>query len=1208
MTELIIVGLVVLCLLLLGVVWYFVLGFRVRETGGELERVRAELKEARATLEELRDARREIREAVEQARSVAQQSAADAQTTADAAEGADSLAELHAADANAAAAAPEPDSNDVFSLAWAMDDYFNRSAYPSDLLVNEHFQRGVEILKGPAYSASDLLSYARGGNVVVSCMALEALSERENSEGVVFLLIDYINGLSYWPRFYAMRALAERAGPLPMVTVLLLRLNATWTDYISLNALRDFLTRRMEIGEEARFGNLLSGLDEERSAALSALMGELRGYVPAEMHEEFERWQRERVDTEFLKSFGRVWDGVGAGRGAEDGVVMLPAVEERLTEMLTALGKDPPRSVMLVGESGTGKTTLTRVLARRLQREGWTIFEASAADLIAGQKYIGEIEGRAQTFVRQIGGKRVLWVVPSFQELLWAGRHQYSPTGVLDLVMPQIESGAIKVVGELTSVAYENLVRQRPKLRAAMQTVRVAPMPDAETFELGRRWAELHAPAEGDDDHNARVSPETLREAFQLTKQYLNDKAAPGNLILLLDSTHRRLVTEQGANRGQISLDDLLVTLSQLTGLPTQILDDRAGLDLSELRAFFERRVMGQTEAVDCLVERVAMVKAGLTDPTRPQGVFLFVGPTGTGKTEIAKTLAEFLFGSPERLIRLDMSEFQTSETLDRILGETTDAGDSTALVNSIRKQPFSVILLDEFEKAHPNVWDLFLQVFDDGRLTDRRGATADFRHCVLIMTSNLGATLPTGASIGFSHEQAQFTSGAVERAVGRSFRREFINRIDRVVVFRPLSLSAMRDILRKELNDVLGRRGFRTRQWAVEWDESAIDFLLQKGFTADLGARPLKRSVERYLLSPLSLTIVNHQFPEGDQFLLVRAGGDDSIEVEFVDPDAPESPPAAASVIDEEEAVEESAERRLESIALDARGTGAEVSLLQSKYDELRAQVDSDEWQQRKQDALLQTARPGFWDSPERFGVLGLAEYMDRIEAGLDTAGSLLARLTGGRHRADERRAYLPDLVERVAQQLYLVDAACCGMGAGAARDAFLLVAAVRETGADAPAADRFARRVARMYRRWAERRRMRFEVLEESGGEGTGGAGAYRLSAAVSGFAAYSILQAEAGLHVLETPQRERSTFNRASAQVRIVAQPEEPAGRAPDALRRQAEAALEQDASAQSAANTIVRRYREEPSPLVRDSVRGWRTGKLERVLDGDFDLFR
>jgi ATP-dependent Clp protease ATP-binding subunit ClpC len=179
------------------------------------------------------------------------------------------------------------------------------------------------------------------------------------------------------------------------------------------------------------------------------------------------------------------------------------------------------------------------------------------------------------------------------------------------------------------------------------------------------------------------------------------------------------------------------------------------------LRAFFERRVLGQPEAVDCLVERVAMVKAGLTDPTRPQGVFLFVGPTGTGKTEIAKTLAEFLFGSPERMIRLDMSELQTWESQARILGEADETSDSAALVNQIRKQPFSVVLLDEFEKAHPTVWDLFLQVFDDGRLTDKRGNTADFRHSVIILTSNLGATLPHGASVGFAQEQSQFAAGS---------------------------------------------------------------------------------------------------------------------------------------------------------------------------------------------------------------------------------------------------------------------------------------------------------------------------------------------------------------------------------------------------------------------------------------------------------------
>jgi ATP-dependent Clp protease ATP-binding subunit ClpC len=467
---------------------------------------------------------------------------------------------------------------------------------------------------------------------------------------------------------------------------------------------------------------------------------------------------------------------------------------------------------------------------------------------------------------------------------------------------------------------------------------------------------------------------------------------------------------------------------------------------------------------------------------------------------------------------------------------------------------------------------------------------------------------LPHGASIGFSQEQAQFAAGAVERAVVRSFRREFVNRIDRVVVFRPLGRSIMRDLLRKELNDVLRRRGLRMRQWAVEWDESAIDFLLEKGFTADLGARPLKRAIERYLLSPLALTIVNHQFPEGDQFLFVRArAGDESLDVEFIDPDALEfsggqaiATGAPAAALDEESDTRER-ELRLEGIVSDARGTLAEVQFLQDKFEALADQVDAEEWQGRKASALLETSAPGFWNSPARFTVLGLAEYMDRIETGLDTAGSLLKRLTGAHTRG--RQHFPADLVARLAHQLYLIDAASRGLAAGHPRDAFLSVRASCEAGADNSVCNAFARRIAEMYRLWAEARRMRFEILEETKDAAATVAAAvepYQMTAAVSGFAAYSLLHAEAGLHVLETPQDEKS-FNRARVQVRVVAQPDEPAGR--EGVRGQAARAFAADANG---AQQIVRRYREEPSPLVRDSVRGWRTGKLSRVLEGGFDL--
>lgn len=1194
-------------LLSVGALWVALVRARSsgREAGALRERLGRELSSFRERLESGQQ-RIELQEARLDALAAAQEEARREGEAVFNERAAQSLEVNTTAGSTPAEAETLDEPADVYAVARATDDFFNDTTHPRELLGHEGFRRGVELSLGPEATTHGLLARAAEGNALMACISLEALARREGEdEAVVEGVLRDINTYFYWPRFFVLRALAAHAGRRDILAPLLARLNSTWREPMPLQALREFVAERVAAGDTVTPRDLADEadtlkLDSEQWAEVCATLDAIAAQLPVGARTELSQWQGSRQTAEFVKSIGRVWEDEGHE------VFVLEAVAAHVSELEAAIKREPARSVLLVGESGAGKTALVRALASRLRADGWLVFEAAPAEVLAGQSYIGQIEERVRAIVQQLAGKRVLWVMPNFHEALWAGRHRYSPTGVLDLLLPHIESGAVRVVGEVPARAYEQLVRLRPRLRTAMQTCRVAPLSDEETLELGRRWAERGTAVESDtvgaSGSSPRATERTLREALQLAKQYLDEKAAPGNLLLLLEATDRRLLAE-GRAAGEVELDDLLVTLSQLTGLPVQILDEREGLDLADLRAFFERRVLGQPEAVDCLVERVAMIKAGLTDPTRPQGVFLFVGPTGTGKTEIAKTLAEFLFGSPERMLRLDMSELQTWESQGRILGEADETSDSAALVNQIRKQPFSVILLDEFEKAHPSVWDLFLQVFDDGRLTDRRGNTADFRHSVIIMTSNLGATLPHGASVGFSQEQAQFAAGAVERAVGRAFRREFVNRIDRVVVFRPLGRGVMRDLLRKELNDVLTRRGLRTRQWAVEWDESAVEFLLEKGFTADLGARPLKRAVERYLLSPLALTIVNHQFPEGDQFLFVRSSPDaQSLDVQFVDPDAPAEREAEVEEVDELSFDEEAArELRLESIALDPKGTPEELRFLQEQYDEVAARVDADGWRERKEAALREMQSADFWSAPERFSVLGAVEYMDRIEAGLDTAGSLLARLRGNRKRLP------PDLVARLAEQLYLLDAACRGMAEGQPRDAFLLVTAGREPGADRARSEEFARTLARMYRRWAERRRMRLELLEEQDDARSNGAGAeeYRALFAVSGYAAYTILRHEAGLHVLETPQDEKSSFRRATASVRIVGQPEEPPGRGGrETLREQAERVLSADAQAPQ--TQVVRRYREEPSPLVRDSARGWRTGRLERVLDGDFDL--
>ena len=1098
-----------------------------------------------------------------------------ARVRADAAPAAEPRGEA-AADASAAPADP-------LAIAAGLRAFFEQSAHPRDLLNHPDFERGVAALLESGRPTEDLLGYYTAGNPVIAAMALEALARRNDDAYVVGPILAAINERSSWQRWFALRTLAAREEE-PLIGAVLTSVDENWLDPFLLGMLAEFIAERIAAGEKPTFGDRLATLDANQLSWLAELLRRLGERVPAELHEELRAWRRGRVDVDALRAIGRVW-GDDAAAAARD-VIEHPALVACVEEVQRQLWREPARSVLLVGEPGVGKTAVVRALAGRLAREGVPLFEAGATELMAGMTFIGQVEERVRTLIEQLGGKDVVWYVPRFHELLWAGRHQHNPTGLLDQLLPHIESGALRVVGELHPAALERLMQQQPSLRSAVVVVRVSPLGTEETLEMAREWAERRAPAGGPP----RIDAATLTEAYNLARQYLGDTAAPGNLLRFLELAERRRSTIGADPAGAITLDDLLEALSKLTGVPLSVLDERRGLDLEDLRAFFSRRVLGQPEAVECLVETVALIKAGLTDPSRPLGVFLFVGPTGTGKTEIAKALAEYLFGSADRMIRLDMSEFQTPESLDRLLGERGDALDGTALVQAVRRQPFSLLLLDEFEKAHPAIWDLFLQVFDDGRLTDRRGNTADFRHTIIIMTSNLGAAVQTGSAIGFARQAFSFSPAAVHKVLRETFRPEFLNRIDRVVVFRPLGPALMRELLHKELADVVRRRGLRNRQWAVEWEESALDLLLRKGFSPELGARPLRRAIERYFLAPLALTIVNREVPEGDQFLFVRAEGD-ALVVEFVDPDAAGEPAA-----EPEAAPEEAAVPRLEDIVLDGEGTRAEVDALAAEYEHLRGVVEADAWRERKAGALAAMAAPGFWDSPDRFATLGLAEAMDRIEAGLESAGSLLHRLTGG-SRA-ERTRFPRELVRRLAQQLYLVGEACEALAENRPRDAFVMVRASR-SGEDAALSDAFARRIGDMYRAWAKRRRMHLEVLEETASDSE----PYRLLLAVSGFGAYTILEPEAGYHVLEMPDDGRT--RRARVLVRVAPQPDEPPPAGRGGPREQALRAFAREKKDDDG-RVIVRRYREEPSPLVRDSVRGWRTGRLDRVLGGDFDL--
>ena len=950
------------------------------------------------------------------------------------------------------------------------------------------------------------MGLAYGDDGLIQRVALEALARRAPDEELGGALLDVHAGPQ--TSIFLLRAL-DRHVTSRLVSHLLTYPHTNWTK-APLEDLKALVLRR---DEDVRIGEVAP----DRLPALAALAEALSDELPAAIVEEARGRRRAQTAVEQLRTIGRVWIGPGA-RELAAGVVADEAFARDLRALEAAVVASPARPVLVVGEQGTGRTTRLRALGARLAERGWGVFEAGAAEVNAGQTYIGELEGRVRSLAASLGGTRVLWIVPDFEQLLWTGTHRHSRTGLLDLVLAALEGAEIHIAGEIDPAAYERLVRARPAVRAAFEPLRVEPASEAATLAL----------ATGD--------PAMLREALALARQYLPG-ALPGALLSLLEATRRRAGAEPSAA-------DVLATVAEASGMPLRMLDERERIDVEALRRFFTTRVIGQPEAVECVVERVALVKAGLTDPTRPQAVLLFVGPTGTGKTEIAKALAEYLFGSPDRMIRLDCSEYQTPYSARRVLGEGEP--DDPSLVGAIRRQPFSVVLLDEFEKADPGVWDLFLQVFDDGRLSDPRGEPADFRHAVIIMTSNLGSRVATGG-VGFNPVTG-FAAGSAEQAVTRAFRPEFLNRIDRTVVFRPLSRPVMREILAAELEAVLARRGLRGRDWAVEWDDSALEFLLSAGFTVDLGARPLKRAVERHFLTPLALAIAAHEYPRGDQFLFVRAGTG-GLEVTFVDPDAPEH--AAAAPASEAPA----------TLRTLAREGSNERAVLEAAYGRVSSRVQDPGWQGRKAGLLARMGEPGFWDDEGRAGVLGEVELRDRIEEGLRTAGSLLNRLRGTRRAPSA-------LVRRAAQRLLLLDAALDALAAGEPSDAELRVEA-------AAGGAGFAARIADMYRAWARERGMTLEVLDQR----TGNRG-FKLRASVGGFAALQVLRPEAGLHVLEEPDGKGGFTRR---RVRVVVEPGDPATR-----------------------ERIVRRYRERPTPLVRDAVRGWRTGRLDAVLAGGFDL--
>ncbi|HKZ96484.1 MAG TPA: AAA family ATPase [Hyphomicrobiaceae bacterium] len=1045
-------------------------------------------------------------------------------------------------------------------------------AHPRELADDRAFLEAVKLLQEPGVDLETVTQYALGANWALSCAGLAALGERSDRLQALDEVIAHFDKLSPWAMHFALQYFVG-VEPRPPVGAPVVAAKEWWCDNVVIPVLfRDYFARRARLGDAPAFGAALDAAPAHSHAVIKDFLARLQHPHATALLNHLQAIERAKIDRAFLTSFGRFW-----ADGKDVDILVEPdAWREALESAEAASLAAPPRSLLVSGDHRVGKTSFLRLLAKRLELDAWVVFEAGGADLMAGQQWFGQLEGRIQRTVEELpASKKLIWYIPDIVQIALSGTHQGQAASILDQILPALASGRLIVWAEASPAGTARLLRLRPALRGALEVVRLEAQSQAECLALAHALVGRLS-----DQSHLAIDPGCVEAAIGSARQFLNAAGFPGSVLDLIKLTASRAAR---GGVGEIGPHDVILTLSQLTGLPLSMLDNKERVDLGTIRNFFSSRVIGQDEAVAAVVERIAILKAGLNDPGKPIGVFLFAGPTGTGKTELAKTVAEYLFGSADRLIRLDMSEFQTPESTVKILGSSEAAGDTESLIGRVRKLPFSVVLLDEFEKAHANVWDLFLQVFDDGRLTDSLGHVADFRHCIIILTTNIGAANRRDSGLGFAPATDAFSDEQILRAISQTFRPEFQNRLDKVIVFHPLTRDLMRGILKKELGRVLERRGLKDREWAVEWEASAHEFLLEKGFSSEMGARPLKRAIDQYVIAPLATTIVEQRFPEGDQFVFVRSDGR-GIQAEFVDPDRD-------TVADERPADTASPGRPLvlPAIVLAPSGSAAELGALDAELSNITQSLLAQEWEELKARLSDDMLAPSFWTRPDRHETLSRLALMDRVKAAASTAGSLRARLAKGQERAGRSSR---ELVSRLALQLHLIKEGIRDVFEGAPIEVALAVEAAFENRGDDQANQQWCSRLLGMYRAWAGNRHMQLEEIARDEARGL-------PLLLISGFGAHRLLAREVGLHVLELADDEKGP-SRATARVRLAVAPlAEPV---PDRLRAALIEALERAPQP----HAVVRRYRSDPSPLVRNMSGSWRTGRLDAVLRGDFDL--
>lgn len=669
------------------------------------------------------------------------------------------------------------------------------------------------------------------------------------------------------------------------------------------------------------------------------LRRELSGDMPEEDLADFTDFDEEIVTrARQLEGFG-INLTAQAIKGELDPVIGRESEIERVMQVLVRRKKNNP---VLIGDPGVGKSAIVEGLAQKIVNgevpeplKGKTIFSLDVASLVAGTKYRGEFEKRMKKLLQVLKNQKdIILFIDEIHMIVGAG----SAEGAVDaanILKPALARGEIKCIGATTPDEYRKFIEKDAALERRFQKIYV----QEPTPEMTIRILQGLKP-KYEKHHKVKYTDEALEAAVYLSQRYISDHFLPDKAIDVIDEAGARarlkafvmpkellnfkekiediklkkeiaaanqeyekaakLKEEENELKEEfnirynewkknvetsvvvVGVEEIEEVVSNWTGIPLKKLEEGESEKLLKLEDALHNRVVGQEEAVRAIARSIRRARSGLKDPRRPVGVFLFLGPTGVGKTELAKTLAEYLFGDEKALIRFDMSEYMEKFSVSRLIGAPpgyVGYEEGGALTERVRRRPFSVILFDEIEKAHPDVFNLLLQIMDDGRLTDSQGHVVDFRNTIIIMTSNIGGSqIVSGKrSLGFvdskdSNIEFKEMKEKVIEEVKKTFRPEFLNRIDEVVVFHKLTENHIREIIEILLKDI--RKRLSEKGILLELSKSAKDFLVQEGYDPAYGARPLKRAIQRHIEDPLSEELLKGKFKENDTIVCSYENG----------------------------------------------------------------------------------------------------------------------------------------------------------------------------------------------------------------------------------------------------------------------------------------------------------------------------------------------